>query len=294
MVKETLNIPNKCADKFCLPVLGFGTYRMGGRLERDFTNDDQKDIAAIRAAIDLGMYHIDTAESYADGYTETLVRRAIKDIDRQKLFITTKVKASNAGYDDLIKAAKRSLERLGIKQIDLYLIHRPDEAMDITEAMKAMDFLLENEIIKNIGVSNFNVNQLQAAMAASKYKIVNNQIHYSLAARAHEQNGTLEFCRQNKILVTAYRPIGYDTINTGSVLLNELAEKYQKTPTQIAINWLINQPNVVGLVKTSNLDHLKENLGALGWQLTADDQKYLGDNFPPGETINLNNEIVWQ
>ena len=278
----------KCADGFCLPVLGFGTYRMGGETERDLANDDQRDIAAIQAAVALGMHHLDTAELYANGYCETLVGQAIKPLDRQQLFITTKVRASNLHYDDVIAAAKRSLERLGIKQIDLYLIHRPNPAIPLEESIRAMDFLLEHELIKNIGVSNFNVEQLTTAMAATKYRIVSNQIHYNLSARAYEQNGTIEFCQKNNILVTAYRMVGYDQLTAGAGLLEPLAKKYQKTPVQIAINWLTSQPNVVGLVKSTNPDHLQENLGALDWQLTEEDAEHLGRNFPLGETINLN------
>jgi len=290
MIDEQQNrtIPLKCADGFCLPVLGFGTYQMGGETEHDPANDDQLDIAAIQAAVSLGIRHIDTAESYADGYCETLVGRVIKNLDRQQLFITTKVRASNLQYDDVIAAAKRSLERLGIKQIDLYLIHRPNPEVPIAESMRAMDFLLEHELIKHVGVSNFNVEQLTAAMAATKYRIVSNQIHYNLPARSYEQNGTLEFCRTHNVLVTAYRIVGYDQLTAGAKLLDPLAKKYQKTPAQIAINWLTSQPNVVGLVKSTNPGHLQENLGALGWRLTEEDAEYLGRNFPRGETINLN------
>ena len=281
-----IEIPKKCVKDFCLPVLGFGTYRMGGKTQRDPTNNDQQDVAAIQAAIDLGLYHIDTAESYADGYCEQLGHQAIKNIDRKKLFITTKVRASNLSHDDVIAAAKRSLERLGIEYIDLYLIHRPSQDIPITETMRAMDYLYENGLVKNIGVSNFNADQLAAAVAATKHRIVNNQIHYNLSARFHEQHKTLDFCQKNNILVTAYRIVGYEQLTAGLALLNPLAKKYQKTPAQIAVNWLISQPNIVGLIKSTNPAHIEENLGALGWQLTEDELAHLSKNFPVGETIN--------
>lgn len=282
-----MTIPMKCADGFCLPVLGFGTYQMGGKTERDPANDDQRDIAAIRAAVNLGIRHLDTAELYAGGYSETLIGQAIKSFDRDSLFLTTKVSGSNLRYDDIIQSAQASLKRLGVTSVDLYLIHRPNPDIPITESIRAMDFLLEHELIKYIGVSNFNVEQLTAALAATKHRIVSNQIHYNLSARAYEQNGTLEFCRKHNVLVTAYRIVGYDQLTAGAGLLEPLAKKYQKTPAQIAINWLTNQPNVVGLVKSTNAGHLQENLGALGWQLTEEDAEYLGRNFPRGETINV-------
>ena len=154
--------------------------------------------------------------------------------------------------------------------------------------MRAMDFLLENGLIKNIGVSNFNIPLLEKAMSYTKHKIVNNQIHYSLTARAYEENGTLEFCRKNNILATAYRPIGYQQFNDqAKQILEQLSQKYEKTPMQIAINWVINKPNLVALIKSSNSKHLKENLGALDWRIETKDEKYLDNNFPRMTTINI-------
>jgi len=279
-------IPNKCAKNFCLPILGLGTYQIG--TEQQNSNDiDAKSVASLKQAIELGFTHIDTAESYGEGRSEQLVGVAIKDFDRSQLKITTKVRRSHLRYDDLIRAAKGSLKRLGIKTIDLYLIHGPSSEVLINESMKAMDYLLENELIRNIGVSNFNTEQLAAALAATKYSIVNNQIHYNLGARVFEQNGTIAFCQKHNILVTAYRIIGYDQLAPGMSILNRLATKYQRTPIQIAINWLINQPNIVGLVKAVNPDHLRENLGALGWKLEDRDKEYLASQFPTGETMNI-------
>lgn len=285
---QSITIPNKCADDFCLPALGFGTYGMGGKVDHDRQNDDAADIEAIRSAVGHGFKHIDTAELYADGYTEALIKRALNGLDRQSLFITTKVRRSHLRYDDLIRAAQGSLERLGLKQVDLYLIHGPSGEVPIAESMRAMDYLLEHELTRYIGVSNFNVNQLAAAQAATKYRIVNNQIHYNLSARAYETNGTIAYCQQHNILVTAYRIIGYDQIfGEGLQILTRLAGEYNKTPRQIALNWLVGKPGVVGLIKARAAQHLVESLGALGWELSATDREQLDRDFPRGETINL-------
>jgi len=281
------SIPNKCANNFCLPVLGLGTYQIGGNQEQNIPYDSVQDIAGIKKAIELGFTHIDTAESYSEGLSEKLVGEAIKNFDRSQLFITTKVRRSNLRYDDVIRSAKASLDRLGIKIIDLYLIHAPSSDVPISETMKAMDFLLENELVKNIGVSNFNTEQLEGAMAETKYSIVNNQIHYNLGARAFEHNNTLSFCEKHGILVTAYRIVGYEQLLPGISILKSLAAKYKKTPIQIALNWLISQPNVVGLIKSIDPEHIKENLGALGWNMEKSDVDYLSCNFPAGETINI-------
>lgn len=273
-------IPNKCANNFCLPVLGLGTYQIGA-------GNDAQDKAGLKQAIALGCNHIDTAESYSEGRSEEIVGEVIKEFNRDQLIITTKVRRSNLRYDDLIRSAKASLKRLGIKAIDLYLIHAPASEVPIGESMRAMDYLLENELIKNIGVSNFNAGQIAAALRETRYSIVNNQIHYNLGARSYAQDGTIAFCQKNNILITAYRIIGYDQLTPGMAILNRLAAKYQKTPAQIAINWLISQVNIVGLIKATNPDHLQENLGALGWELEAGDRKYLASHFPAGETMNV-------
>lgn len=298
-------IPTKKAGDFELPVLGFGTWNMGGGYFRTPFHNDSRDISAIRVAIEAGITHIDTAEMYAGGHAEELVGQVIKVFDRERLFITTKVWWTNLAYDDLIRAARGSLDRLGVEKIDLYLIHGPNPDIEISETMRAMDYLVDNELARFIGVSNFDKEKLAEAQAASKHKIVNNQIHYNLTARDYEKNGTLEFCKDNDILVTAYRPLGFGRAMTGGLSADEvevlkgLSEKYDKTPAQVALNWLTNEPNVVTIFKSTNPSHIHENLGALGWQLEEQDQKMLKDSYVSGFTKNVGvhpgiNKLLWR
>ncbi len=282
-------IPTKLAGGFALSVFGLGTYQMGGGLERDWDNDDGRDIAAIQAAVTAGVTHIDTAEIYAGGHCERLVGRAIAGLDRSRLFIASKVYPTHLHFDDVIAACRGSLERLGISQLDLYLVHMPNPEIPLAETVRAMDWLVEHEMVRFIGVSNFDLSWLEAARALTKYGIVTNQIHYSLVARAYEDNGTLEYCRTHGILVTAYRPIGKfgELARSGHLMLDRISAKYRKTPAQIAVNWVLSKPNVVALVKTSRPDHLRDDLGALGWQLQPEDVAELDTKFPRGETINV-------
>lgn len=288
-------IPLKRAGDFALPVLGLGTYQMGGALTRDPTNADERDTAAIVAAMAAGVTHIDTAEIYAGGQAERLVGLAIQGRGRAGLFVTSKVYPTHLRYDDVIRACRGSLERLGIDQLDLYLVHGPNAEVPLAETMRAMDWLVEAALVRFIGVSNFDVPLLQTAQAASKHKIVTNQIHFSLVARAYQENGTLEYCRKHGIVVSAYRPVGKHGELTvpGHAMLDRLVRAYGKTPAQIAINWVISQPNVVTLVKTSNLDHMRENLGALGWELQPNDARELDIHFPRWETINVPRRKSW-
>lgn len=271
-----MKIPTKKAGEFELPVLGLGTWRVGGDYKRDPDFDDAQAIKVIRQAISLGIAHIDTAEMYAGGYAEELIAKAIKKFDRKKLFITSKVLPRNLHYKNVIKAIQGSLKRLQLKHLDLYLIHAPNPDIPLKETMQAMDFLLDKGLTRYIGVSNFDWKLIEEAQRYTKHKIVTNQIHYNLNAREYETDGTIDYCAEHEILVTAYRPYG-GTLR-GAVneeALQNLTKKYQKTYAQIAINWVIGKPNVVALFKTVNSEHLKENLGALGWELGKEDRRLL-------------------
>jgi diketogulonate reductase-like aldo/keto reductase len=260
-----------------IPVLGIGTWGIGGLTERDYSAD-RKCVKAIRTAIKLGMSHIDTAEIYSQGHAEELVGEAIKGFERKKLFITTKVWRSNLSYKNVIAAAKASLKRMGIKYIDLYLIHWPNPRIPLKETIKAMDFLVEKKLVRAIGVSNFSVKLMEEAQSYTNNKIVANQIEYNLLVKP--EKGLLEYCRNNNIIVIAYQPLaGGKLAKPGFKILDELAEKYCKTRAQIAINWLISQQGVITIPKSVNPEHIKENVGALSFELSRDDKIALSRYF---------------
>jgi len=264
-----------------LPAIGLGTWQMGGRHTVEHEHDHE-DINAIREAIKLGMTHIDTAEEYALGHAEELVGEAIKDFDRDTLFITSKVKPENFAYDDVIAACKRSLARLQIDYLDLYLLHSPESDVPRKETMKAMNDLIDQGLIKRIGISNFSVEQMKEVQALTKHPIVTNQIHYSLLTRNNSkflgnvEKEVIPYCQEQGITITAFRPLEKGELcKPGHAVLDELAAKYDKTPSQIALNWVISKENVITIIKSSNLEHLKENLGAMGWKMDPEDLKRL-------------------
>ena len=146
-----MNIPTKkLKNGFEIPVYGLGTWEMGGRKEVDPNNDDNADIEAIKNGINLGITHLDTAENYANGHSEELLGEAIKNFDRSKLFIVSKVGRTKLKHDDLIKSCKESLQRIGTTYLDLFLIHAPSLEIPIEESMKAMNELYDEGLIKNI------------------------------------------------------------------------------------------------------------------------------------------------
>src|SRR3989344_5834171 len=233
----------------------------------------------LKSALNIGVVGIDTAEAYGNGDAERSVEEAMKGFDRQKLFITTKVKGENLRYDDVIAACKRSLKRLGTDYIDLYLVHWPNPDIPIKETMHAMDWLVKQKLVRFIGVSNFPLELFKEAQSHTKNKIAVNQVEYNLLKRRPEE-GLLEYCQNNDIIVMAYRPLlNGKLMKKWFKIFDRLSTKYDKTQAQIALNWLISKKNVIAIQRTSNISHLKENLGAKGWELSDEDYKMLDRYF---------------
>lgn len=143
--------------------------------------------------------------------------------------------------------------------MDLYLIHRPNSKVPIEETMNAMAYLVDNKLVRNIGVSFFNIEQLKEAQKYSKYPIVTNQLKFSLWLKSDLE--TIKYCQDNDIIVTAYKIFGRGKIKTEKIpLIEELAKKYNKSEAQIILNWVVNKKNMVALFKSTNKEHMKENL----------------------------------
>lgn len=284
----TVNIPiKKLENGFSMPVFGLGTWQMGGKRERDINNNDNADIEAIKMAINNGITHIDTAEMYAQGYSEILVGQAITEFKRESLFIVSKVYPDHLKYQDLINSAKNSLKRLNTSYLDLYLIHAPNPEIPIEETMRAMDFLVGQGLVRNIGVSNFTKERMAEAQKFTKNKIVANQVHFNLQIREAQRTGLVEYCRKNDVMLIAWRPIQKGVLlEEKNELMEQMCQKYQKTPAQIAINWLISQKNVVTLSKMGSYDHLVENLGALNWEMDPKDIEKLDKDYPNQQNIS--------
>ncbi|MDX9893083.1 MAG: aldo/keto reductase [Patescibacteria group bacterium] len=293
-----MNIPIKRLDNgFSLPVLGLGTYGMGGGKERDFQNDDNADIAALRTAFDLGITHLDTAEVYAQGHAEELIAQALVGRNRKNFLIVSKVYADNLKRDDVIKSCQATLKRLQLDYLDVYLIHKFNPNVALSQTLAALDELVARGLIKHIGVSNFSVQHLKEAQSYSKNKIVCNQVHYNLICREPQRKGLLSYCQENDIMLVAWRPVERGGLaEATNDLMTEMKQKYQKTAAQIAINWLISQPQVVTIVKSSNLHHLRENLGATDWLLEPLDVERLTAQYPGQQSISyrqpLSDELI--
>lgn len=259
----------KCGFK--MPLFGLGTWMMGGDSKRDPDNNGQADIASLICGMEHGLKHIDTAEMYAEGFAEEISGQAIKGHLRDNLFITSKVWFDDLSYDGVLRAAENSLKRLGTSYLDLYLIHKANDQFPLAETMKAFERLMDRGLIKNIGVSNFSVERFKRAQQLCKYKIVVNQVHYNLLSREPE-NGLLEFCQKNDVMLVAWRPLGKGAIlDVEYPFFDELCSKYHKSRAQIALNWLLSQDNVVTISTMRSTKHLEENLAALNWKMSDED-----------------------
>ncbi|MBE3597823.1 MAG: aldo/keto reductase [Limnochordaceae bacterium] len=273
-----------------VPPIGQGTYRMG---EGDARRDRQE-IEALRLGIELGMTLIDTAEMYAGGRAEQLVGEAIRDV-RDRVFLVTKVWPTNASYEGTLQAARRSLARLRVDRIDLYLQHWPSE-FPVRETMRAMATLVRDGLVRFVGVSNFDARQVQEAQEAlGDIPLVADQVLYHLRQRGIEAE-LLPYCEAHRVTVMAYAPLGRmgefpgpDT--PGGRLLAEIGRKYGKTPVQVALNWLVARPSVIAIPKAARVEHVRENAGALGWRLSEEDWKAIDEAFPappePGSLPHL-------
>jgi diketogulonate reductase-like aldo/keto reductase len=236
-------------------------------------------VEALKAGLDGGINLIDTAELYG---SEPLVARAIKGRKREDLFIATKVWPNHLRRDALVRALEKSLNRLEISYVDLYQVHFPNSKVPIAETMGAMEEMKENGKLLSIGVSNFSLKQMTDANAALKRsQLASNQVQYSLAHREIEAD-LLPYCESNRISILTYYPLGHGKL-AGSgpkSKMEAVCKAHSKTPAQVALNWLVSGRNVFAIPRASRAEHVKENLGASGWELKPEDRAQLETAFP--------------
>jgi diketogulonate reductase-like aldo/keto reductase len=229
-------------------------------------------VEALKAGLDGGMNFIDTAELYG---AEPLVARAIRGRKRDELFIATKVWPNHLRRDALVRALERSLKRLETSYVDLYQVHFPSSRVPIAETMGAMEEMKEKGKLLAIGVSNFSLQQTKDAVAALKRSpLASNQVDYSLANREIEAD-LLPYCQGNKISIIAYYPLGHGKLARAKAKMEAVCKAYSKTPAQVSLNWLASGRDVFAIPRASRAEHVRENLGASGWELRPEDRALL-------------------
>jgi diketogulonate reductase-like aldo/keto reductase len=262
-----------------VPIIGQGTWKMGVSGAR------ATEVAALRRGIERGLTHLDTAEMYGNGLAEETIGELIAGLPREKLFIVSKVLPQNATHRGTIAACEASLRRLGTPYLDVYLLHwRGRHPLEGT--MRAMEELVDAGKIRALGVSNFDVPDLEEARGLlQKHPLACNQVLYHLGER-YIENGVVDYCARNGIAVVGYSPFGTGGFpapaSPGGSALAAVAARHgaNVTPRQVALAFLTRAAPLFAIPKASQVEHVEENAAALSVHLTAADIAEIDAAFP--------------
>ncbi|KAI8334685.1 Aldo/keto reductase [Chlamydoabsidia padenii] len=251
----------KLSDSSTIPCIGFGVYECGIGKETQ---------QAVRWALEAGYRHIDTATVY---HNEQDVGLALKnsDIPREDIFVTTKLHQTDQGYETTLTALEKSLAKLKMDYVDLYLIHSPLRGKKLRlESWKALEELKRSGKAKHIGVSNYGVHHLQELLDHCQIKPEVNQVEITPYL---QRNDIAKFCQQNNILVEAYSPLTRgEKLQEKSLLA--LAEKHKKSTAQILIRWSL-QKGYVPLPKSVTKSRIIGNADVFDFTLSDEDMATL-------------------
>jgi len=256
-----------------LPALGMGSWYLGDR-----SNTRAEEIATLQYGIDLGLRVIDTAEMYGEGAAERVIGVAIKG-RRDKVFLVSKVYPHNASLGGTLAACERSLKRLEVDCIDLYLLHWR-ASYPLSETVEGFERLQRDGKIRHWGVSNFDLDDMTELCQMPQGKnVALNQVLYNLSRRGIEWD-LLPWCVERSIPVMAYSPIEQVRLSRDS-RLSQLAKRNGMTAVQLALSWLLTHEQVIAIPKASTRTHLEQNFAALNTTLDPQVLADLDVLFPP-------------
>ncbi|NGM69379.1 aldo/keto reductase [Natronolimnobius sp. AArcel1] len=244
-----------CPTASTIPMLGLGTWQA--------SNDDCT--AAVQTALECGYRHIDTAQGYdnEDAVGEGI---AASDVDRDDIFLATKVSSSNLAHEDILETARESVDRLGVESVDLLYVHWPSRAYDPEGTLSAFDQLYDEGLIENVGISNFEPEQIEQAVALCDAPILANQVEcHPLLPQEHIRDA----CANYDIEVVAYSPLARGSI-VDQPEIQEIAAKHNVTETQVSLAWL-HEKGVTAIPKSVTPEHIRDNWRSLTLDLEQDD-----------------------
>lgn len=258
-----------------MPNIGFGTSLIEGK----------ECINNIKQALETGYRHIDTASVYKN---EIYIGQAIKEsnLQREEIFVTSKVWKDSMGYDNTIKSFNNSLQNLGLDYIDLFLIHWPrnnDEKLNI-DTWKALEELYKQKKVRAIGLSNFLKHHLEIILNNCEIFPMVDQLEFHPGLTREE---TVKFCKKNNIVVEAWAPLGKGKMLQNKDLIR-IANKYNKSVAQICIKWCL-QNDVVPLPKTTNRNRMLENKDVFDFTISDEDMNFINNmEFFAGSDMDPN------
>lgn len=245
-----------------IPALGLGTWQLKG----------ENCVEAVKTALENGYRHIDTAQAYGN---EDRVGRGIREsgVDREDIWLTTKVWRDNLNRKNLKKSVEESLEKLDTEYVDLLLIHWPFEEMDLEAVLEEMNELVREGKTRYIGISNFLPEQMDKAQELSEAPLLTNQVEYHPFL---DQSEVLEKCSEHSMMLTAYSPLARGDV-IGNQKLEEIGEKYGKSEVQVALRWLIQQDNVTAIPKATSEEHIVQNLDIFDFELSEQEMETISE-----------------
>ena len=246
-----------------IPRLGFGTWKLKGEDCR----------GAVQEALDIGYRHIDTAQMYEN---EREVGQAIDQspVPRSEIFLTTKIWRDSMREGDLQHSLENSLRRLGMDYVDLTLLHWPVEEVPFEETMRALEDVQRQGKTRLIGISNFNTDQMKRVVNDLGAPVVTNQVEYHPLLN---QDPVLSFLRNNGMFLTAYSPLARNQMIGDNRTFRSIAENHGKTPQQIALRWLVQQPDVAAIPKAGRREHAEQNIDIFDFSLSPAEMERISE-----------------
>jgi 2,5-diketo-D-gluconate reductase B len=264
MADTDLSVPTVEAGGAEIPRLGLGTWQ-----------NIEQCAESVETALELGYRHIDTAQVY-DNARQVGKGLAAADVDRDEIFLTTKVWRSNLRDEAVRDSVRESLDNLGTEYVDLLLIHWPHPRVPVAETLGAMADLQDEGLVRHLGVSNFTRNQLAEARAVADSPLVADQVLYN---PLKDQSALQEYCAANDVALTAYSPLARGEL-IGDEMLADIGARYDKSAVQVTLRWLVQQENVVAIPKATSREHIAANLAVFEFELTAEEMRRIHDRTP--------------
>ncbi|ELY95852.1 aldo/keto reductase [Natrialba taiwanensis] len=248
--------PETCPTANGMPMLGLGTWQ----------NDDPEDCTeSVRTALETGYRHIDTAQAYdnEEAVGEGIARA---NVDREDIFLATKIWISNLSHDDVLETARASIDRLGVDYLDLLYIHWPSRTYDAEETLSAFSELYDEGLIENVGVSNFLPEQVETAVDVCDAPIFANQVELHPLLPQEEIRAT---CEQNDVEVVAYSPLARGAVFEQPAI-QDIAAKHDASEAQVSLAWL-REKGVTAIPKATGEAHIRDNWDSLTLELEQED-----------------------